>query len=73
MKKQGITKDVKELILARIDVMPGNLRLSMGSYGSFTRDELKEHVKREDEVGQKIVNIQMSYLTALKKGDIYKK
>ena len=68
-----IKRDVKELVLARIDVMPPNRNVVIGSYGSFNKEQLKEHVEKEDEIGKKIIEIQLAFLKALKEGDIYKK
>jgi len=61
-------EDVKKLIIARLDVWPRNKKISIGRFGSFTKEELIEHVKKEDEVGKKIVEIELQFLRALKKG-----
>lgn len=66
-----IPKEVKELILARIDVMPDNIKLSIGSYGSFSKDQLKENVEKETDVGHKIVEMQLDFLKAVSNGELY--
>jgi len=38
----------------------------------MTLQEVIEHVKKEDEIGNKIIKIQLSYLKALKEGVISK-
>ncbi|MEM3883668.1 MAG: hypothetical protein QXT94_01895 [Methanothrix sp.] len=68
-----VKKDLKELVLARIDVMPSNRNIVIGSYGSFSKEQLKEHVEKEDEIGKKIIEIQLAFFKALKEGGIYKK
>ena len=42
--------------------------LSFGSEGSFSRDELLEHVKEGDSIGEKIAQIQLEWLRSLKEG-----
>jgi hypothetical protein len=66
-----IPKEVKELILARLDVMPNNIKLSIGSYGSFSKDQLKENVEKETEIGHKIVEMQLNFLRAVSNGELY--
>lgn len=65
-----ISKDLKELVITRLDVLPPNKKISIGSSGEFTKTELIEHVKKEDEIGQKIVEIEVTFLQALKRGTL---
>lgn len=58
----------KKLVIARLDVLPPNRKISIGAYGSFSKDELIERINRDDEVGQKIIEIEMNFLQSLKKG-----
>lgn len=60
--------DVKNLVVARLKALPSDLILSMGLDGSFSKKELIEHVENEDDIGTKIVEIQMDYLRTLKDG-----
>ena len=75
IKKQGrgvaITKEIKELVKARLSVLPQNINISIGSDGAFKRDELIQHVDLCDSVGEKIIQIDMAFLQALKKGEFY--
>jgi hypothetical protein len=64
-------EEIKELVIARLETMPPDRKLSIGSEGEFTRDELIESVKRGDEVGKKIIEIQLQYLQMLKEGIFY--
>lgn len=66
-----ITKDVKELVKARLNVLPLNISVSIGSDGAFNRDELIEHIEKEDSIGEKIIQVDMEFLQALKKGEFY--
>lgn len=49
---QKISERIKELVIARLEVMPSNMKISIGSHGAFTRDDLKMHVEKEDEMGK---------------------
>ena len=66
-----INKDVKELVKARLNVLPLNISVSIGSDGAFNRDELIEHIEKEDSIGEKIIQVDMEFLQALKKGEFY--
>jgi len=64
-------KDARDLVKARLDTMPRNIKISIGSEGSFSKEELKEHVDKKDSIGEKIVEIDMEFLQALKRGVLY--
>ena len=65
-----IPEDIKKLVIIRLETLPMNKKISIGLYGEFTKDELIQHVKNEDEIGKKIVEMEMEFLRALKKGII---
>jgi hypothetical protein len=67
----NIDKDIQELVIARLQTLPENVELSIGSEGDFTRDELIDHVRDGDEVGQKMIELEMSFLRSLKSGIFY--
>jgi len=67
-KEKKYSEEIKELVLARIEVMPPNLKLSIGNKGTFTKEELKEHVIKEDSTGEEIVNMQLNFIKALTSG-----
>ena len=73
---EEINPELKEIILQRLitSKLPQNLRVSIGnaSQEPMTMQEVVEHVKKEDEIGKKIIKIQLSYLKALKEGVISK-
>jgi hypothetical protein len=69
-KKEGISEDLKNLVIERLDVLSPHKKIYIGSVGAFTKDELIERVKQGDEVGQKIVDIELSFLRALKEGTL---
>lgn len=67
-KKQEINNDIKELVIARIDLLPPNVKISVGAEGEYTKSELIERIKKGDNVGQQIIQMEMSFLRALKDG-----
>lgn len=73
MAEQNKNKELKELIVARLEVLPSDVRISIGSLGNFTRDELITHVEKNDEVGKKITEVELEYLKLLKEGIFYEK
>ena len=71
--KEHITEAMKKLAIARIEAqVPSNLRLSIGSYGSMSKEKMIEHVKRGDEIGIKIVESQLRFLRAQASGHLTK-
>ena len=64
-------EEIKELVIARLEVLPSNVSISIGSDGSFTKQDLIMHVEKDDEIGKKIIEIELKYLQALKEGSFY--
>ena len=63
-------EEINELVIARLQSMPEEQKISVGSLGEFDKYDLIERVKKGDEVGKKIVEIELEFLRALKKGII---
>lgn len=66
--KKNILSDeeVRKLVLARLSVLSSDTIISLGSDGSFTRDELIERVQDRDKIGEKLAEIQMEWLRSFK-------
>ena len=64
-------KEIIDLVVARLQNLPSNKEISIGSSGEFTKDELIEHVKKDDEVGKKMVAIEIDFLRSMKEGIFY--
>ena len=73
MTESKLNKERKDIVIARLNVLPGNRKIAIGSYGSFTPQELIQHVKSDDELGQKVVSIQLAFIKAVAEGRIYGK
>lgn len=60
--------DIRELVILRLETMPENFKVSIGGSGDFDKHQLIESVRKGDEIGKKIIKIQLAYLRSLKKG-----
>lgn len=69
---KSISENVKELVITRIEAAPPHLKLSIGSSGRLTKEDMIEHVKKGDEIGKKIVNSHISFLKAISSGEFVK-
>ena len=69
-KNERISDEVKELVVARLDVMPSIYKLSIGRQGTFTRDELIQEVKKNSLIGNQIVKMELNFIKALTTGKI---
>ncbi|MBU4075101.1 MAG: hypothetical protein KKI06_00025 [Euryarchaeota archaeon] len=58
--------EINKLVIARISSMPENMKISIGNYGTFDKYQLIENVKKRDEIGKKVVEIQLFYLRSMK-------
>ena len=63
-----LKEEIKKITIKRLDVMPSNIRISIGKYGDFNKDELIEHVKEWDDIGKATADIQLNFLRSFKKG-----
>jgi len=55
-------RDVKELVIARLSVLPSNIKISIGGVGTLTRDELIKNVEDETPIGEKIAEMHLAYI-----------
>ena len=70
-KKKKIKKEIKDLVIYRLGLLPPDKKISIGSSGEFTKDQLIKHVEKEDDIGEKITEIELAYLQAIKDGIFY--
>ncbi len=64
-------KEIIDLVVARLQNLPSDKEISIGSAGEFTKDQLIEHVKEDDEIGKKMVTLEMDFLRSMKEGIFY--
>lgn len=63
-------EEVRKLVTARLSILSPDTIVSLGSDGSFTRDQLIDSVKKGDEVGEKMAEIQMEWLRSFKEAAV---
>ena len=66
-----IDEELKKIVIARLEIFPSDKKISIGSSGELTKQQMIENVEKETEVGEKIVEIQLHYLRSLKEGIFY--
>lgn len=67
IEAQTISEDITNLVIARLKTIPSNIELSVGNEGSFTIDELIERVRKQDDIGKKMIEMELTYLRSLDK------
>lgn len=61
----GNEEDMIKLVLARLNTMPEHIKLHMGMGNkTLDRDQIINHVKKQDDTGKKFVELQMRYIKA---------
>lgn len=69
MKKTD--SNIRELVVARLKASSAGLKISIGGKGTFSKEDLIKSVEAGDEIGKKVIAIQMEYLRDLASGKIY--
>lgn len=64
-------KELKQLVLARIQVMPDTLNMAIGSE-ALSKKDLINHVKKQDDLGKQIMEMELEFIQDLASGAIYK-
>lgn len=70
--KKKIPKALKNIVLKELETMPDDMRTVIGTKGSFSKEELKKHVEKEDEIGIILSRIQLNFMKALASGELMK-
>lgn len=60
------SEDIKQLIIERLRRIPAGKKVSIGSDGDYTGEELIKLVENNDKVGDKVIEMQLEYLRSLK-------
>jgi len=61
-------EEIKKIVIARLETLPEDKKISIGSSGEFSRDEVIECVKKENEIGKKMIQVELEFLRSLKNG-----
>ena len=71
MSENDNNNEIKNLVITRLETLPSDAVVSLGSNGEFTKDQIIESVRRGDENGKKMIEIEMTFLQGLKDGILY--
>ncbi len=64
-------QEMKQLVIERLKTLPENTGLSIGSQGDFSKSELIRHIEQDDDIGKKIIEVELNFLRGLKEGILY--
>lgn len=60
-------EEIRKIVTARLLVLSPDTMISVGSDGSFSRDELIKKVEAKDRIGNKIAQIEIEWLRSFNK------
>lgn len=64
----SVTEEFRKIVIKRLEAMPENVRVSMGSMGTFSRDELIKNVSEDTAMGKFILEMQIKYMQSMRRG-----
>lgn len=67
-KKDTQIEEIKQLVIERLKTIPSDKKISIGGEDALTTEELIDRVRKNDEIGKKIIAVQMNFLQSLKTG-----
>lgn len=73
-EKENYNNDVINLVIARLQSFPPNVSISIGGdtrSESLKIDKIIEHIKARDEIGKKMIEIQLAYIRSFKSSKPY--
>lgn len=70
-KENKIDEEVKKIVIARLEIFPSDKKISIGSVGELTKQEMIDNVEMGTDIGEKIIEVQLDYLRSLKEGIFY--
>lgn len=64
-------EELKKIVLARFQVMPDDLNISIGGE-DIAKKDLIAHIKNDDKIGEHLMLTELEFLQDLASGAIYK-
>ncbi len=71
MDNDQLQQEIINLIKARLNILPQDATLSIGSFGELKKDQLIKEVENNTDIGKKIIETELEYLRLLKEGIFY--
>lgn len=56
---------IKKLVITRLNAIPPEVSFSIGSFGSFSRDQLIKEVQKDSAVGKAAIEMELNFLRKL--------
>ena len=74
-ERKEYTDEVANLVIARLEGMPPNVSILIGggkdSQEGYDIKKLVEHIKARDEIGKKMMDVQLAYIRSFKSPQRY--
>ena len=61
-----VTDEEMNLVEKRLEAWNEKIGVASIELGNFTKDEMLEHIKAKDDIGQALTEIQLNYMRKLK-------
>lgn len=61
--------DFQELVYTRWQSFPKGYSISVGEYGTISKEDALKHVKEKDEIGRILIMVDREYFDSLKNGE----
>lgn len=71
VKNKITDAEIRRLVIERLKTLPSEKQISIGDKGSFTKNELINRVELGDDIGKKMIKIELEFLRALKKRELF--
>jgi len=63
--------DFQKLVYSRWQTFPKGYSISIGEYGTITKEEALKHVEENDKIGKILIQIDREFFDSLKSGKFY--
>ncbi len=65
-------QDLKDLVVARLELLSDDVEISIGDLGSFDKKEMIMNVEKDSLIGKKIIDIELQFMKDLVNGNMAK-
>ena len=69
LEDPDLKEELKRIVLARLNSLPSDVSLSLGSH-ELDKKDLLNHVQEEDVIGKQIMEIQLKFLQDMASGTL---
>ena len=71
MRKKVTDKEIRQLVVERLRRLPSGKRVAIGGGQTYSSDELIQQVEQGSDIGEKIIEVELKFLRAMKNEDFY--